>query len=192
MKALKVIGITIFVLLLGLFLCVFRIDTFWQLRNPPSNSHEVYADGGDHVVAFRAIRCPASSQQGFVPGVLGPNDRPNGFQIEWRLKDQKLLHPPNIHVTNIGGSITGPDGVSQRLDVPFARWYGEHTAHKDIFYAFASRSGYSDEPPLGSYRVVLTYTLNERPTTLTTDFSLVQTRKAGIHGPFYSHYFGDS
>ena len=143
------------------------------------------------MVTFRAIRCPPSSQGYFVPGALGPNDRPNGFQIQWRLKDQKLLSPQTIQVANIGGSITNPDGVSQPLDVPFAYWYGEHTVHKDIFYAFASRGGYSDEPPLGTYHVTLTYTLNEHPTSLTANFSLTRTRKAGVHGPFYSHYFGE-
>ena len=164
------VGIAVFVLLLGLFLCVFRIDTFWHLRNPTSDSHEVYANGGDHVVPFRALRCPARGQRYFVPGSIGPNDRPNGLQIQWRLKDQDLLSKQAIRVANITGSITSPDGVSRPLDVPFAQWYGERTAHKDIFHAFASRRGYSDEPPLGTYHVTLNYTLNERPISLRADF----------------------
>jgi hypothetical protein len=191
MKALKVIGITIFVLLLGLFLCVFRIDTFWHLRNPPSDSHEIYADGGDHVVAFRAIRCPAVSPRSFVPGSLGPNERPNGLQIQWRLNNQELLNKPTIHVSNVSGTITNPDGSAQPLDIPLAYWSGEHNSSKNIFYAFASRGGYTDELPLGTYRVTLAYTLNERHTSLAADFSVTRTRKAGIHGPFYSHYFGE-
>jgi hypothetical protein len=193
MKALKVIAITFFVLLIGLFLCIFlyafRIETFWHLSNPPSNSHEVYVDGGDHMVGFRAIRCPTNDQSYFVPGALGPDVRPNGFQIEWRLKDQELMNKETIHVTNVSGQITGPDGVSQPLDVPFTRWYGEGTTHKDIFYAFASRGGYSDEPPVGTYRVALSYTLNGQPTSLAADFSLKSTRKAGIHFLYSSHYF---
>jgi hypothetical protein len=191
MRAVKVSVIAISALLIGLFLCVFRIDTFWHLRTSASASHEIHADARDHVVTFRAIRCPPSNQRYFLPGTLGPNDRPNGLQIQWRLKGQELPNPQTIHVANIAGRITGPDRVSGPLNVPFAHWYGEHTVHKDMFCAFASRGGYSDELPLGRYRIELTYTINDRPASVTTEFSLTQTRKAGIHGPFSSRYFGD-
>ncbi len=179
MKFLYAIAAVVVLLIAGVFFATFRVDTFWQMATPIQHRGKYYS------VSIGSTWCPASDQRGFIPGCSGPNKQPNGFVIEWRLDDDHQT----IAVESISGTITWPDGSSHPLHAPFAYWYGEHTSHRNYFYAFASRGGYDDQLPPGKYRLSLSYTLNGQPTSFSRDAVLESTRKAGFHVPFHSTYF---
>lgn len=181
-RAVIIVAVVASVLLLlpfALGLCAVRFDSFYQLRGGTEVSH------GPLVVSFSAIRCLDGGQKASLPGALSPNDKANGFQVEWKLEGSSadVLVVKNIKAELVNGNEVKP------LDVPFSYWYGESTVSKNVNYAFVSMGGYPAELPLGNYHVRLSYTANGTSYQDDVNLDYVVERKLGFHAPFYSKYF---
>jgi len=183
-KTLIILGcIVLFVIALPFLLgfCAFRVDSFYHLQGEP----KIVAP--PITVSFRPIICHDAGQKYSIPGALAPNERANGFQIEWTLGDyndfKKVLLVKDIKAELIAG------GTTKALDVPFSYWPGEYNASKNKCYAFMSIGGYTTELPLGVYRVRLSYIANDiqHADEVTLDYRVE--RRFGFHTFFKSKWF---
>jgi len=135
--------------------CSFRIDSFYHLEGDPKIVDQPIT------VSFRPIYCHDTGQKYSIPGALAPNEKANGFQVEWKLggyNDYKRM----LMVKDIKAELLS-NGKTSPLDVPFSYWPGEFNASKNEFYAFLSTGGYPSDLPLGIYHVRLSYTANNLP-----------------------------
>jgi len=144
----KLLPLFLFVILLGG--CRTGISRYYGVEGG------LRSQQGDTQISIRAIRCGPQNQQYSIPGFLTVNAEANGLLVELKDSDESR----NLKITKLSAYRLVSPASEVDIEIPYQRWYGESTVHKNIHYAFLKLSDYSESMTLGPYSIRLEFEAN--------------------------------